>query len=129
MRLPAISQNPSDFGTLHELLLIVEEEPMDLKNCSFSLALEYVKDGFEIRRENWLKDERYVFLQKGATLEALNKLNETVPVIISDNLVIRSEDGNTFEPYIPSTGDLLAEDWIMTQLPTIALEGSFSLPF
>ncbi len=102
---------------------------MDLKNGSFSLALEKVKDGFEIKRESWLKDERYVFLQKGATLEALNKLGEIVPVIISDNLVIRSADGNTFEPYIPSTGDLLAEDWTMTQLPTLELEESFSEPF
>ena len=45
------------------------------------------------------------FYRRAQTLEALNKLGETVPVIISDNLVIRSVDGNTFEPYIPSTGE------------------------
>jgi len=96
---------------------------MEFKDGSFSKALDAAKAGVKVRRSSWGRDDpRYVFLQEGAALDGVDETGEVIPVIVSDNLVIRLQDGKTFEPYLPTSGDLLAEDWESTSIPGINWE-------
>jgi hypothetical protein len=93
---------------------------MESKGANFSTALEGLKKGEKVKRMSWgLDDPRYVFLQEGAALDGVDETGEVIPVVVSDNLVIRLQDGKTFEPYIPTTSDLLADDWVGTTAPGV----------
>jgi hypothetical protein len=80
------------------------------KHGNFGEALQAAKACCKVRRKSW-KDGQYVFLQRGGTIDGVNDDGSVSPVVFTDNLMVRLEDCQTFEPYQPTQGDLMAEDW------------------
>lgn len=90
---------------------------MKMRGGTFGQAVEAAKTGSRVRRSGWGDgDLRYVFLQRGAQLEAIADDGEVRPVNLADNLMLRMGDGVTFEPYMPTASDLLANDWESTTM-------------
>jgi hypothetical protein len=84
----------------------------------FSDALDDCKNGAKITRVGWNGPGQYVVLQKGYpdgiainvnTAEATGIPQGTV-CSFAPYLMLRNAQG-VFVPWVPSTGDLLAEDW------------------
>ncbi len=87
------------------------------KDGSIGQAIEAVREGAKVRRSGWGDGSlRYVFLQRGAQLEAIADDGEVMPVRLADHLMMRLADGVTFEPYAPTSSDLLASDWESTTM-------------
>jgi hypothetical protein len=68
---------------------------------TFSQALEWVKDGFKISRSGWNGKGQFIQLQ---TPDEHSKMS--LPY-----LYLFSAQGD-FVPWVPSQGDLFAEDWM-----------------
>lgn len=89
------------------------------ESIDFSQALQAVKDGAQIARAGWNGAGQYVFLVKPPQSAAPNEpkyevnLDDRYESIdgLTPFLMLRNAQGN-FCPWVPSTGDLLAEDWI-----------------
>ena len=98
-------------------------------NLDFSEALDALKDGYKIARENWNGNGMYVVLQKGYpngiaadknTLQALNIPEGTI-IGFRPYLMMVCPKGSTNHwktdneldccPWLPSCTDILAEDW------------------
>jgi hypothetical protein len=76
-------------------------EEMVYTNRNFSFALELLKKGARISREGWNSKGLYVEIEKGGDY----KFSELNPFfVIKNNL-------NSFNTWVPSVSDLLAEDW------------------
>lgn len=91
----------------------------DTEHMSFSEALERVKDGADIARAGWNGAGQYVFMvrppQSAAPDEPKYEVSlsdrYTVPQGLQPFLMLHNAQGG-YCPWVPSTGDLFAEDWI-----------------
>ena len=90
-----------------------------IEHGNFEEALQAAKQGCKVARRIW--DKAYVFLQRGAKAEGINEDGSIGPVIFADHLMRRMEDGETFEPYQPTSDDLLCDDWEMVELGAIRM--------
>lgn len=84
----------------------------------FGVALEYLKKGFQLQRLGWNGKGMFVVMQKGypegipcnkQTAEVWG-LNEGDLFKCNPYFQIKNIDG-THSMWIPSVGDLLADDW------------------
>jgi hypothetical protein len=81
----------------------------------FGEALEAAKAGKQVHRNGWKEQGVFVFLVSGSKFDVnrpplLGVFPAGTAVEYRAHLDIRSEDG-TIGPWLPSHGDLLAEDW------------------
>ena len=67
----------------------------------FSMALELLKKGKKLARAGWSGKGLYVQLTKGGDYE----FSEILPFFVLKN------SHNSFNTWVPSVSDLLAEDW------------------
>jgi hypothetical protein len=67
----------------------------------FGEALESLKAGFKVARKGWNGKGMYIQLHKGTDFEH---------AVIEPFLVIKNVK-NSFNTWVPSISDLLAEDW------------------
>jgi hypothetical protein len=74
----------------------------------FSVALELLKKGKKLTREGWAGKGLYVQLNKGGDYE----FSEILPFFVIKNSL------NSFNTWVPSISDLLAEDWIVVEIQT-----------
>lgn len=96
---------------------------------NFSEALHDLKNGFLLRRDAWVTAS-YVVRQKGYpegipingnTAEATGLEQGTV-CVFSPYLMMRSSVDHSFVPWVPTTGDLFAEDWrLFPRQPDVAV--------
>ncbi len=82
---------------------------------TFGAALDAIKAGKQVHRQGWKEKGIIVFLVPGSKFEVnrpplLGVFPEGTAVKYRDHLDIMAEDG-TIGPWLPSHGDLLAEDW------------------
>lgn len=84
----------------------------------FGQALIYLKDGQKITREGWNGKNQWVVMMPALYLEA-EMVNERTKKFIGDNtpldsqpyFALKNAQGKWQPGWVPSTGDLLAEDW------------------
>ena len=86
----------------------------------FSFALTELKNGKQLSRINWNAFGQFVMYQKGYPNGiAINKntaeatgMPEGTTCRFSPYLMLMNAEG-VFVPWVPSMGDLLAEDWVV----------------
>jgi len=67
----------------------------------FGVALEYIKQGINVCRKGWNGKGLYVKLEKGGDYE----FSEILPYFVIKNT------SNSFNTWVPSVSDLMADDW------------------
>ena len=82
---------------------------------TFSEALQYIKDGFKLRRRGWNGPDQFVFLVPGSTFQVnrpplLGIYPEGTTINYHPHIDIRNQQGQIV-PWLASQGDLLADDW------------------
>jgi len=70
---------------------------------NFGIALEKLKKGNKVAREGWNGKGMYIQLNKGIDFE----FSELCPFLTIKNVK------NSFDTWVPSISDLLAEDWVI----------------
>lgn len=99
-----------------------EEAYRDCMGMNFGIALELLKKGFRVAREGWNGKGLFVVYQKGypqgiscnkQTAEAWG-INEGDLFICNPYLQIKQVDGS-HSMWVPSIGDVLAEDWVIVE--------------
>lgn len=70
---------------------------------NFGQALEALKKGSKVARTGWNGKGMYVELNKGGYYE----YSELLPFFVIKNML------NSFNTWVPSVSDLLAEDWLI----------------
>ena len=68
---------------------------------NFGQALEALKNGEKVARKGWNGKGMYVKLDKGGDYE----FSELYPFFVIKNIL------NSFNTWVPSVSDILAEDW------------------
>lgn len=94
-------------------------KPLVTESLDFSQALAAAKDGAQIARQGWNGADQYVFVVKPPHNAAPNEpkyevnLDDTYTPVdgLTPFLMLRNSQGK-YCPWVPSTGDLFAEDWI-----------------
>lgn len=90
-----------------------------MKQQTFSVALDALKEGKTVAREGWNGKGMYLLLVLGEYIT--NALNETYgdparykikPIPVSDAIYIKTAD-DKLVPWLASQTDLLSEDWII----------------
>lgn len=76
---------------------------------NFGLALEELKQGNKVTRKGWNGRGLYVQLEKGGDYQ----FSEILPFFVIKNTL------NSFNTWVPSVSDLLAEDWTIVDLDFI----------
>lgn len=74
----------------------------------FSIALQLLKQGKKLARKGWAGKGLYVQLHKGGDFE----FSEILPFFVLKNSL------NSFNTWVPSVSDLLAEDWEVVEVPS-----------
>jgi len=76
---------------------------------NFSSALAFLKNGNKVAREGWNANNQFVFLHEPPVPATLidGKVCENFPYF-----QLKNAQDKLF-PWVPSTGDLLAEDWVL----------------
>ena len=69
---------------------------------NFEEALKYLKRGFKLCRKGWNGKGMYVEMEKGGDY----KFSEILPFFVIKNT------SNSFNTWVPSVSDLMAEDWM-----------------
>lgn len=81
----------------------------------FSLALEYLKEGYLVQREGWNGKNMFLFLVDGSKFVVnrapLNKIfKEGTEVSYHAHIDMKTADGQVV-PWLASQTDILADDW------------------
>ena len=99
-----------------------EEAYRDCMGMNFGIALELMKKGCKVAREDWNSKGMFAVYQKGypdgipcnrQTAEAWG-MNEGELFKCNPYLQIRQADGS-HSMWVPSVGDMLAEDWVIVE--------------
>lgn len=102
-----------------------------LNGASFGIAIEMLKDGHRMARKGWNGKDQFVYLVTGNELasalsygfgEYLGEPN------FVDMLVLRNAK-NELSTWVPSIGDLMAEDWIIAGVDAETFESSDKLTY
>lgn len=86
---------------------------------TFSDALVAIKEGRNVKRSGWNGDNQFVYklpgsqIQKAAGYGFGEYINEPT---FRDMLIIHTTQGN-LNSWVPSVGDLFAEDWVIVDAP------------
>lgn len=99
-----------------------DEAYRDFSGMTFGIALELLKKGIKVSREEWNDRGMFVVYQKGypagipcnkQTADAWG-LKEGDLFVCNPYLQIRNDDGS-HSMWVPSIGDCLAEDWTIVE--------------
>jgi hypothetical protein len=99
-----------------------EEDYRECMGMTFGIALELLKEGCKVAREGWNGKGMYAVYQKGypdgipcnrQTAEAWG-LEEGDLFKCNPYLQIKQADGS-HSMWMPSVGDILAEDWVLVE--------------
>lgn len=91
-----------------------------MKNLSFSIALNYLKDGKKIARKGWNGKGMWIALGKGDTLSADKFWNPHTKeyaegnggyAVVDDYIIMKTASGTICMGWLASQADLLADDW------------------
>lgn len=92
------------------------------KPQNFSWALQWLKDGHKVARLGWNGKGQWVTMQNGSTVLGSMMRNENSKnfygdreVKIRPHLDIKTADDSYVCGWVPSTGDLFAEDWVIVK--------------
>jgi len=78
---------------------------------NFGTALNYIKAGEKVARENWNGNGQFVFLVKNGETTAVDPKNPDFGnAEKNDYLCIKTVD-DKLVPWFPSQTDILADDW------------------
>ncbi len=76
---------------------------------SFGQALQLLKEGSKVRRKGWNGAGMYLFLVHGFVDMEIRNLPEALPVLPA--IVLRTAQDTFVVGWLPSTTDMLSEDW------------------
>ena len=102
------------------MIKINSKPKKDSDNHTFSEALEALKEGKKVARQNWNGKGMYVVLKPGypngipcneATAKA-HGIEVGTTIYYLPYLEMKTVD-NKFVPWLPSQTDLMAEDWML----------------
>lgn len=81
----------------------------------FGVAIEQIKLGYKVARKGWNGKGQYVRKVEPYTDKAFRIIeNEEIDGTLCPYLALKNAQ-NGFVPWVPSTGDLLAEDWVFVE--------------
>jgi hypothetical protein len=85
----------------------------------FSLALDFLKNGYKISRENWNGKGMFLFLVPGSTFKVnrpplLGIYPEGTEINYRPHIDMKTAQGDIV-PWVASQTDLLADDWFILQ--------------
>lgn len=90
-----------------------------MKQQTFSVALDALKDGKTVARYGWNSNGAYIFVGYGKDItDALHKvyggnsIYKIAPTQLLDAIYMKTED-NKLVPWLPSHIDLLSDDWVI----------------
>ena len=92
-----------DGGTSWSPKTAFEEACRETSAMSFGLAIEAMKKGSRVARTGWNGKE--------GTFAFLVQLDEDDTFIINARIDMKAADGSMVEGWLPSKGDMLADDW------------------
>jgi hypothetical protein len=86
-------------------------------NMKFSLALDFLKEGHRVARENWNGKGMFLFLVPGSTFKVnrpplLGIYPEGTEINYRSHIDMKTAQGNIV-PWVASQTDLLADDWFI----------------
>lgn len=101
------------------------QEDSITKNLPFSQALELLKEGWCVQREGWNGKNQFVYKTVGNTVSKdfipkFASLPDSVKTFLSEkgedvvfqpSLTLYNAQGNMQPGWVPSQGDLFANDW------------------
>ncbi len=92
---------------------VFEKAYRPVSGLSFGLAIEALKQGKSLLRAGWNGKEQFVYLVKGEKLaSALGyDFGEYVGEPTFNDMFVLRNSQNELCAWVPSTGDLMAEDW------------------
>lgn len=92
------------------------------KPQNFSWALQWLKDGHKVARLGWNGRGQWVTMQNGSEVNGKLMRNENASSFYGDKTVkirphldIKTADDSYVCGWVPSTGDLFAEDWVIVK--------------
>lgn len=95
--------------------------PVPVPNFSFSVALDYLKQGKKVAREGWNGKGMFLVLCPGSEVPAdhmrvkavkkFYKNEGQVTVIINPHIDMKAADGSYVTGWLASQTDMLADDW------------------
>lgn len=87
-----------------------------MKQQTFSVALDALKEGKTVAREGWNGKGMYLFLVNGSGItEAINDMYgdpERKAMLVLNAIYMKTAD-DKLVPWLASQTDLLSEDWII----------------
>lgn len=97
------------------------DTPVPVPNFSFSVALDYLKQGKKVAREGWNGKGMFLVLCPGSEVPAdhmrvkavkkFYKNEGQVTVIINPHIDMKAADGSYVTGWLASQTDMLADDW------------------
>lgn len=85
---------------------------MEETTFNFGEAIEHMKRGRKVARKGWNGKGQYVRMVEPYTDRAFRIIeNEPIDGTLCPYFALKNAQ-NGFVPWVPSTGDLLAEDWV-----------------
>lgn len=84
---------------------VFEKAYRSVEGLTFGLALEALKKGFKVAREGWNGRGMYIQYNKSIDFE----FSELCPFLTIKNV------RNSFDTWVPSISDLMAEDWCIVE--------------
>jgi uncharacterized protein DUF2829 len=84
------------------------DEVCDKPTPTFGWALQELKAGYRVAREGWNGPNQYVFFAEGSDYDDKYELGD-------DFLVLFNTQGRYQPGWVPSMGDLMAEDWTVVE--------------
>ncbi len=90
-----------------------------MEDCSFSKALELIKQGHRVCREGWNGKGMFIFLVPGSTFKVnrpplLGIYEEGTEINYHAHIDMKTADGMVV-PWLASQTDILASDWQLTE--------------
>lgn len=85
---------------------------------NFGHALYYLKRGYKVARTGWNGKNMFIFLHEGYESNENacftgNRIDNCLPYIC-----MKAADGNIVSGWLASQTDMLAEDWVVLDIPT-----------
>lgn len=97
---------------------VFERSYRPVDGLTFSLALDALKDGRQVRRRGWNGPDQFVYLlpadkvQSGMGYGFGEYIGEPA---FSPTMILRNQQNRLVLGWVPSSGDLFAEDWEIVQ--------------
>lgn len=92
----------------------IDSTAVPVPNFSFSVALDYIKEGKKVAREGWNGKGMFLFLADDiefSTLADLSCVQDMEGDLTGQSIVLKTADNKFVVGWLASQTDMLADDW------------------